>query len=305
MNSIFVSAGADPYAHLRAHLATGIAKAFEGAWASIELQPDVFSRQRYTVGVAVSGHDGTLGFHLLDDFSKFECLFGKAYVAELKTLVESAERTLLRAQVAKSQLKDLLFDTESICLGEAWPTAGESLPKVLNRLYFDVVPFVPTEEKKTREFVPLDNATVRQLVDAELKRIAGMAFERIVTAPERQFLDRETGESHRFEFNLDTSEKVGNVISAVYKTPDRVELNFLRASRDLATYARLKDLRNPAIFVMSPPEGSMPRVDRTRIENVLDEQSWSLEKQGFRVSAHEDAVSLANDIWEWAEVPSP
>lgn len=301
MNSLFISPGTEPYAHLYKHLTAVPKQAFEGVWATLELQPDVFSRQKYTVGVVVVDLQGQLSFQLLDDFGKFECLFGKEYVAGLRTLIDSAEQTLLRAKSEKQALQNVHFDSEGISLGELWPTSGSSANEVVHRLYLDVVPFVPTEEKRSREFVPMDNATVRQLVENELKRIAGIKFEQIVTAPDRFFLDSTSGESHRFEFNLETSQKVGNTISAVYKTPDRVELNFLRASRDLTTYTRLKNLKNPAIFVMAPSDNSMPRDDRMRIENVMDEQSWSLEKQGFRVSAHQDAAALAGDILEWAE----
>ncbi len=95
--------------------------------------------------------------------------------------------------------------------------------------------------------------------------------------------------------------KAGNVISAVYKTPDRIELNFLRASRDLATYARLQKLSDQlAVFVMTPACDSMPAGDFERVEDVLGEQSWNLEQQGFLVSVHDSAMPLAKDIWDWA-----
>lgn len=111
---------------------------------------------------------------------------------------------------------------------------------VLSRLFSDVVPFLPREERKQRDFVTLDNTSVRRMVDDELKRIAGLAFERISTEPRRALRDQATGEFHYIEFNLEPPGKAGGVISAVYKTPVNVELNFLRASSDLATvYPRL------------------------------------------------------------------
>lgn len=301
--NLFLSAGADPYAHLRKHIAQVPAPAFEGVWATVELQPDVFSRQRYSVGVAVAGTDGALVFHLLDDLSKFECIFGKDYVSLLAELVESAEHTLLRAQAKKQGLAALQFDSESIFLGDLWPTSGASASEIAQRLYLEVVPFLPRSEKRVREFTSLDNAAVRQLVDAELKRIAGTDFERLVCDPLRSVVDDGGGGAHWLEFNLETNTQAGNVISAVYKTPDRVELNFLRASRDLSTYARIRNKRNLGLFVMLPPEGSMPSADRARIVNVYDEQSWNLEKQGFVVSAHEGAAEIAADIWDWASLP--
>lgn len=150
----------------------------------------------------------------------------------------------------------------------------------------------------------MDNTSVRRMVDDELKRIAGLAFERISTEPRRALRDQATGDAHYIEFNLEPPGKAGNVISAVYKTPMSVELNFLRASSDLATYARVKGLkdRQLGLFVMTPAGNAMPPSEMERIENILGEQSWSLEKQGFLVSAHTAAAAIAQDVWDWAEV---
>ena len=186
-------------------------------------------------------------------------------------------------------------------LGDLWPTSGASIDAVLSRLYADVVPFLQKEERKVRDFVTLDNGAVRRFVDDELKRIAGLAFERISVEPQRAVMDRTTNEAHWLEFNLEPPGKAGSVISAVYEAPDRIELNFLRASRDLATYGRLKDLQDkPALFVMTLARGSMPDSDFDRIENVLGEQSWNLEQQGFVVATHDSVPPLAKDVWEWA-----
>jgi hypothetical protein len=303
MSTLFVSSGPDPFLHLRPHLADVPAAPFDGAWTTIELQPDSFSRQRYTVGVAVADLQGGFTFRLLDDLSKFECLYGRDDVAVLRSLMEAAEHGLLRAKKERVRLQDVTFEVDSVSIGELWPTAGTSADAIASRLYLDVVPFVPKDERKVRDFVTLDNAAVRLRVDEELKRIAGLAFERITTEPQRAMMDRVTGEAHRLEFNLEPPGRAGSVISAVYKTPDRIELNFLRASRDLATYSRLKGLREQlGLFVMAPTEDSMPRSDFDRIENILGEQSWSLEQQGFVVSMHDAAQPLARDVWEWAAV---
>jgi hypothetical protein len=304
MNVSFSSAGADPFAHLREHLAAVPKAAFEGAWATIELQPDAFARQRYTVGVAVANLNGAFSFRLLDDLTKFECLYGREDVAEVRSLLEAAEQDLQRAQRDKVALRQVQFGTTSVMLGELWPTAGRSLDAVLSRLYADVVPFLPREQRKTRDFVTLDNNAVRRLVDDELKRIAGLAFERISAEPQRAVMDKTSGEAHWLEFNLEPRGKAGSVISAVYKTPTNVELNFFRASQDLATYARIRDLRDQqlGLFVLTPAEGTMTPAELERIENIIGEQSWSLEKQGFVVAAQDSPSPLAKDVFDWAEV---
>jgi hypothetical protein len=303
MSSWFLSSGDDPFAHMKAHMSEVPKAPFDGAWATIELQPDAFARQRYTVGVVVADAQGAFTFRLLDDLAKFECLYSKDDVATLRSLVDAAEQGLLRARKQGVALKDVQFDIDAVCLGDLWPTAGQSADAVMSRLYGDVVPFLPKEERKARDFITLDNTAVRQLVNDELKRIAGLAYERIATEPQRAMMDKLTGEAHRLEFNLEPPGKAGSVISAVYKTPDRIELNFLRASRDLTTYARLRGLKEqPGLFVMTPAKGSMPDADFDRVEDVLGEQSWSLEQQGFVIAAHETAKPLAQDVWEWAKV---
>lgn len=304
MNLSFTSSGSDPLAHLRQHMASVPRAAFEGVWATIELQPDPFARQRYTVGVAAANLDGGFAFRLLDDFTKYDCLYGRDDVAEIRYLLASAEHDLQRAQRDKIALRDVQFGTTSLMLGDLWPTAGGSLDAVLSRLYGDVVPFVPREQRKARDFVTLDNNAVRRMVDDELKRIAGMAFEYISAEPQRALVDKVTGDTHWLEFNLEPQGKAGSVISAVYKTPTNVELNFFRASQDLATYSRIKKLgdRKLGLFVLTPAEGTMTPAELDRLENIIGGQSWSLEKQGFLVSAHDSPIPLARDVVAWASV---
>lgn len=302
MSSIFLSPGTDPYAHLRAHTVAVPAAAFEGMWATIEIQPDLFARQRYTVGIAVAGLDGLFSFRLLDDLGKFDCIYGRDDAAEIRSLVDEAEQELLRAQKSKTALKDVEFSTNALLIGDLWTTSGASIDAVLSRLFLDTVPFIPRDERKTRDFVTLDNASVRRLVDEQLKRIAGLAFERIVTEPQRAIADQASGERHWLDFNLEPVGKAGSVISAVYKTPNTIELNFLRASRDLATYARFRKLSDQplAIFIMTPRKEMMGPAEFEKVENVLGEQSWNMEQQGFRVAAHDAAEPLAREVWDWA-----
>ena len=133
MSSLFTSSGSDPFAHLRAHLAEVPKAPFDGAWATIELQPDPFARQRYTVGVAVADQRGGFIFRLLDDLSKFECLYGRDDVAALRSLMESAEYTLLRARKERVPLQEVSFDVDAVSIGELWATAGASADAIASR----------------------------------------------------------------------------------------------------------------------------------------------------------------------------
>lgn len=304
MNSLFLSTGDNPYAHLASHFVSVPTAHFTGTWATVEIQPDPFARQRFTVGVAVADLEGRFSFRLLEDLGKFECLYDRDDVSTFRTLIDSAEQCLARARRDKVPLSDIHFDVDALSLSELWPTSGDSADAVLSRLFADVVPFLPRGERKARDFVTLDNTAVRRLVDDALKKIAGVEFERISSDSQRAVTDRATGEVHWLDFNLESDGGAGSVISAVYKTPERIELNFLRASRDLSTYARIKNLRRRlGLFVMAPSRDSIPQADYERIENIIGEQSWRLEQQGYLVSTHDAAAPLAKDVWEWAALP--
>lgn len=58
MNFFLASEGADPLAHLRGHMAKVATAQFQGTWSTVEIQPDGFARQRYSIGVVVAGAAG-------------------------------------------------------------------------------------------------------------------------------------------------------------------------------------------------------------------------------------------------------
>ena len=157
MNPIFLSPGQDPFVHLQAHALAVPTAAFEGVWTTLELHPDLFARQRYTVGVLVGDRQGGFRFRLLEDLQKFECFMGKDAVASFKTMVAAMGRSLVSAQQEGTHPEALAFSSAHLCLGELWFTSGSSLDSVLNRLYSEVVPFLPGNK-------PMAGGRLRKLV---------------------------------------------------------------------------------------------------------------------------------------------
>lgn len=301
MSSPFFSVGDDPLAHLRDHFALVDKPAFEGIWATVELQPDLFAPQKFSVGVIVGALDGAFKFRLISDAKKFECVYGKLGVSNIRTLLESAEHALLRSQKNKSPIGEVIFECANLSLSSPWPTSGPSSERVLVRLFGEVVAMEPSVEKTSREFISMDTEQVRQLVTAELKRIGGLKYERVAVEPKEVILaDDQSGETHVLDLSLRTEKGAGSVLSAVYKTPSIIELNMLRASRDLAVYGRVRKVDDLAMFVMSAKQELFEPAEYSRISDLLDEQSWRLERQGFRVVIFDEAPSIANSIYEWA-----
>jgi hypothetical protein len=303
MNIQFLSGGSDPYAHLQSKLTPIPAAEFEGLWATVELQPDMFVPQRFTIGVVVGYPEGSFTFRMVSDASKFDCVYGKKTTSLLRPLIESAEQTLGRASRDKLSFAALAFESSCLSISKPWPTSGKSPEQTLARLFADVVTMEPSNEKQTRDFVSLDTEQVRHLVDEELKRIAGTKFEKIVVSPQHVIAADSGSGPHVLDFNLRPASGAGSVLSAVYKTPGTVELNLLRASRDLATYGTIRKVDNLALFIMTGKRDQFEGSEYARLSDLIDEQSWCLERQGFRVVSFDEPLPIARSILEWAAVP--
>lgn len=274
---------------------------FSGAWSTIEIQPDAFVSQRFTIGVAVQSPNDRLYFKLLDEFKKFDCIYGDYFPQKsLREIVAHAEEVLRAAVQKKQAIPAITFDTSCLFISPPAYTSGENRESTVERLFNELVVMAPHLSKIGNEFESMDTPHVRALVNKELKRIAQMDFEKIVVENNQGMLIEEGGTRHFLDLNLRTLRACGSVISAVYKTPASVELNLLKSSRDLTTYSRVQHLNDIGLFLLLPSQESLPPKDYKRIEDLISAQEWKLEQDGFRVVSLSSEQQLAQEIYTWA-----
>ena len=159
----------------------------------------------------------------------------------------------------------------------------------------------PSAKRKVNEFESIDTPTARQLVNQKLKEIATMDFEKIVPSEGQGLLLDYEGTKHFLDLNILTAGACGSVTSAAYKSAQTVEINLLKSSRDLTTYSRVKEMDNIGLFLLLPQADLMEPKEFKKIEEVIDEHEWKLERDGFRVVSHHSPSELANEIYEWAK----
>ncbi|QJE02500.1 hypothetical protein HH212_22815 [Massilia forsythiae] len=274
---------------------------FTGAWATVELQPDVFVPQRFTVGVAVQSPGGRLHFKLLDDFRKFDCVYqGRFSQRSAREILAHAEQNLRVAAQSKTQLAEMRFETSALSLSTPSFTSGDDHEATVERLFDEVVVMGQADAKKIKEFESIDTPRARQLVNAELKKIAQMDFEKIARSDNQGLLLDQGGVTHFLDLNLLTERACGSVASAVYKTAQSVELNLLKTSRDLTTYARVHDFHDIGLFLLLPEPETLPTKEYRRITEVIADHEWKLERDGFRVVSLPSPAGLASEIYDWA-----
>lgn len=278
--------------------------AFQGAWSIIELQPDVFVPQWFSIGVVVQSQGDRLHFKLLEEFKKFECIYGDRFpLRMIRELMTYAEEALRLAVQGKISIPDVTFETSALRLSSPMYTSGDDRELTVERLFTELVVMAPHSQHKGRDFTSMDNSKVRALVNAELKRIASLDYEKIVIdgASTTGMLFDDQGVKRYLDFNLRTAGACGSVVSAVYKSPISIELNLLKSSRDLTTYSRLKNLKDIGLFMMLPNEQSMEPKEYQHIGDLINDQEWKLARDGFRVVSFASETALAEEIYEWAK----
>lgn len=276
---------------------------FVGAWSTIELQPDIFAPQRFTVGVAVQAEGERVFFKLLEDFKKFDCVYPDAFpLSVAKALMAYAFDALSVAIKSKTPLSEIRFDSHYLSLSAPAFTSGADKEATVERLFAEVVSMAPSAKNKKNEFESLDNSGARKLVNIYLKQIAGLDFERF--AQEENFgllVPTDNGSKHFLDLNLLTPNGCGSVTSAVYKTPSSVEMNLLKASLDLKTCKNTRNFKDMGLFLLMPDPDRMLRKDYRNIEEVIKAHEWKLEGDGFRVVSLQDPAQLAQEVYDWAE----
>jgi hypothetical protein len=276
---------------------------FSGSWSYIEFQPDIFSPQRFPIGVVVQAEDERLYFKLLDDFKKFDCVYPEGFPhSSAKALMAYAYSELQRAIKARVPLSQLLFDSHVLSVSRPVHTSGNDREAAVERLFADVVAMVPSTVKKTREFESIDTTEARKLVNEKLKEIAAMDFERFVMVDHPGlFVPGDGNHRHHLDVNLMTPTSCGAVASAVYKTPQTVELNLFKAGLDLKTCRQVKSLDSAGLFLLTPNPNSMEPREFRRIEETICEHEWKLERDGFRFVSMQEPADLASEIYAWAK----
>lgn len=289
-------------AHLSRFAVAAPKPAFSGAWTTLELQPDVFVPQRFSIGVVVQSPGDRLHFKLLDDFKKFECLYRDAFPQKsLRELLAYAEFTLRQAVQDKVAMPEVAFDTDCLMLDSPRFTSGSDRESTVERLFEEVVVMAPSQKKSTDAFESIDTPRARERVNEELKKIAGMDFDRIATQQSQGVLLDFEGEKHFLDLNLETPKGCGSVTSAVFKTAQSVEMNLLKASRDLTTYSRIRKLDDIGLFLLLPEPTAIEPKEYKHIEAMIHDYEWKLERDGFRVVSLPSPTELAKEIYDWAK----
>jgi hypothetical protein len=268
-----------------------------GEWFNIRWMPDVAAGEIINIGVGFSS-SGRVYTKLLDYFERVKCLYGEAGAFHasfiIDVIVESTRKNQFEAPIPQ-----VIYDHKGFA-------QGVSVDVVLKTLFDQTVTLAKkvTGPKKRTSYptVSIDQLYVK-LVDY-LKPAAGLGFGNFVPEQPSLQVQDNTGFHELYIPFRDGEKLLGGLASAAYAEIRTIELNLLKAGRDVETAMKLGRGTKPAVFVLKPGEelGKAGTELASRVDEKLDKFDWYMSKQGIKVNSHVTVSGLGEEIYDWADV---
>lgn len=275
--------------------------AYVGEWRPLFFCPDPASPQEFVVGIACSRDRHFDGWRLLDDYSKFECVYAKRLPATaLIPYFARVSGFLKQAQDSGEGIPRVESLSEQLRWGDPLAAHGDTLEDTLADLYDTVVTLKPEAPVNARrEFKARPTEIVRRRVNERLKVLLALRYERVVN--ERGYEEiKEGNQRHRLMVNLRSGNKVGAVVSAWYSSVDSIASQILQAEADLTAAQKHFNAKHAGLFVVRPfePAGIHPSVLES-IDTFMEESKWRCDTRGNVFNTDEDENRLAEAIAEF------
>jgi hypothetical protein len=271
---------------------------FDGWWAPIEFQPDIFVDQRFTVGVIV-GNGSDHAVRTMSSVGRFTCVYGKAMLeGDLVWALQQAQESA-RRQIAQWQGgSGLDLGSPHFHLGAVRPVRGSSAAVLAARLFDEQVVMALSQHAKSA-FATQDNSDLRKTLKQLLRGMAGFRYDTF--APTEDGLTiMEGGRLYRFDIDFDDSQRIGAVVSGWTTNKATFEMNLLRAESELYSYQRIRQRSQTALFVKIPEDDpTWPADARASIMGMWDELEWKLEQAGVHVISDSSNEKLAEHVLEY------
>jgi hypothetical protein len=273
------------------------ASLIRGEWFVVRWTPDIATGETLNIGVGFV-EAGRTHFRLLDYFERISCFYGERaiYQAELVTTIVGES---LRQNVAQSPIAQVIYQPKGYA-------QGLSINEILSNLFEHTVSLAKKvkEQKSKDRFSGITTEKLYTCLVDELKKIAGIDYEQF-TPPNSSISYDDVSGSHELYIPFrDGASLLGGLASTVYSNVSTIELNLLKAARDVETALKLGKGKRPCVFLLKPGSqiDTLKPEQVSSIESILDKFDWHMTKQGIAVGSHMEISGLAQEIFEWSKV---
>lgn len=270
-------------------------KLIKGEWFNIRWSPDLATGEVLNIGVGFI-ENGRVYSRLLSYFERLRCLFGERgiYHAELVTSIVLES---LRLNKKDSPIPQVSYRNNGFA-------QGISVDEVLTSLFNQTVPLAKKirNTKKEERFSSFNTEKLYTCLLDELKIIAELDFDRFAPPNGSILVEDKEGRQELFVPFRDGSRLIGGLASSVYSNASTIELNLLKAARDVEAAIKMGRGSDASIFILKPGDelNKLKKEQVITIENTLDRFDWHMSKQGIAVGSHTTVEGLAGEVYEWA-----
>ncbi|MBR9923685.1 MAG: hypothetical protein GYB28_01680 [Gammaproteobacteria bacterium] len=265
-----------------------------GSWRPISLCLDDTACEFLNVGV-VFASGTSVEVRMLDTFDRLKCLYDtRINQAHLQHLLMDIEASLI---ATKGDLPDSLSDT--IRLGPSLFAQGEDAESIVDAFFEDVVTLAkPRKNQAPSQFRYRSSSKVCSSVLELMKEQLGFNANRVIQDQPLR-LPLNNGRTIDVEVPLLSTNAVGSVVSAWYKSPMVVENNILQAGADLSLVAS-HSKRQAAMSVLIPNNKSgLSAKEREHVESTANRKLERFERSGIVVLRDDSTAGLAEQTIKW------
>lgn len=255
---------------------------------NIRAIPDLFTGERFNIGVAVVDKQGQRHVKVIKDPGRLTCLYGE----------ENAKTIVFMAKMAASAIEsghespspNIVFDTPT-------PFYNMSPTDALETLFRDQVTVAIPHRAEKKEQSHLKTKALQAKVFSLLReRSQNLELDPMIAQEKATIIPTQNGNREVF-IPLQPKDGAGSIESADY-SPTSVKTHLMDALLNLEFAAKVKGLRKLGLFI-ARPTGLRPEKARA-IDNAIDYVVWRA-PDNCRVSLENSPEQLVEEIIDWAE----
>lgn len=280
---------------------TDTAELLQATWSQIRFTPDLVTNEQLAIGVLINSDD-IVYTKFIEDFGRLECAYGSEIASYTKACIELFE-DFLHHNYDNSFSSQLVLEKRGFI-------QGEKIDTLLDELLERAVPLslAHNKNKYKKHFHTVKTVKFHSEVKTYIKNKMGEIYKEI-------FSDNETvlvGDSNigyrrlPIAINIEKNNKIGDLISTVYATPDTIEIGCLKTLANLQSVKKYTSIGSDfKLFMLAPDEYNldlMTKADRNKRNEIIGNFQWSLRSEGIDLITEPSVNAISEKLIDWSGI---
>ncbi|MEO4182938.1 hypothetical protein [Acinetobacter pittii] len=274
----------------------------QASWSQVRFTPDLVTNEQLAIGVLIN-FDGIVHTKFIEDFSRVECAYGSEIVGYIKSCIELFE-DFLHCNYESSFSSQLILEKRGLI-------QGESINNLLDELLERAAPLsLPhsNRSKYKKQFHTIKTVKFHSEVKSYIKQKIGEIYKEIFTENETVLVGDPSIGYRRLPvaINIEKNNKIGDLFSTVYATPETVEINCLKALENLRTVKKYaKNNSDFRLFMLSPDDYNldlMSRSEKVKRQDIIGNFKWSLRSEGIDLIEEQSINKVSEELIDWSGI---